>query len=106
MPDTQAAPPVGGANKWALVRGRVEDRLITAIDLLSILILDAVILAAGFLMIAQTGHLNPDDLPHDAIAFFETARRLSAGLFLLLYVVFVSFHIYRFFTTELKSGLR
>lgn len=98
---------VARPNEWHALLERVQRRVITALDLISILICDAVILGAGFGVISVTEHFRaPDQGAWSArvLAFFEVARDLSAGLFLLLYVVVVGFHVWRFFKQELSAG--
>jgi hypothetical protein len=91
------------AADWRALWNRVQLRLITALDVVSILICDAVILGAGYVIINLTEHLDGSRWSPRVLAFFETARSLSAGLFLLLYVVVVGFHLWRFCTHEFKS---
>jgi hypothetical protein len=83
---------------WRNLGWRVQARFITAIDVLSILLLDGVILAGGYGVIRLTEYLSDS-----ASTFFEAARQLSAGLFLLLYAVTVCFHVVRFIKQELRS---
>jgi len=90
-------------SKWTGLLRRVEDRLITGLDLTSIVVFDAVILAVGYLIVSETKRLSAAELPQDVARFFEIARWLSGGLFLLLYTVVVATHVYRFLRTELHS---
>lgn len=106
MPPLPPPPEVGAPTalrlgKWEELGERLQQRLITAIDLLSILISDAVILTAGYFLLALVSWATSKPLKDGEAAFFEMAHGISAGLFLLLYVVLVAFHVQEFVSGQL-----
>ena len=76
---------------WSELRHRVRRRIIFAIDLASIVILDAVILVLGSCLTLAVEHLTPNKNE-----FLRIAINFSDGTFLFLYVIVSGFHIYEF----------
>jgi Tol biopolymer transport system component len=83
-PDVQVETP----GEWEELRGRLRHRVTEAIDLIAILLQDAVIVLAGFL--AEFAY---DRWLHSSQPFFQLAISLSSALFLLLYGITVTVHI-------------
>jgi len=83
--------PMTISDEWAGLWLRIQRSLITALDFSRILVFDAVILMIGYGVTHVTARWTDkrDDL-------FVVAVKLSHGLFLLLYVVVVVFHIVEF----------
>lgn len=73
------------SGEWEELRGRVRHRVTEALDLITILLHDAVILLVGFL--AEFAY---ERWLHSSQPFFQFALSLSSALFLLLYVVTVT----------------
>jgi hypothetical protein len=71
--------------EWQDLFSRLERRLVRTIDVVSILVFDSVIIVGGYGLIrgleALSGSSNP---------FFDAARHVSAAVFLLLYLTWVS----------------
>jgi len=84
---------------WKTLRDRLRRRFIRTIDVISILGLDAVVLAVGYAVIRVA-----EALSGSANKFFEAARVVSGGLFLLLYLVLVFFDILEFFRGHQASS--
>lgn len=82
-------PPDSG--EWLELRGRVRHRATEVIDLITILLQDAVILLAGFLAEFAYEHWLRSTHP-----FFQLAISLSSALFLLLYGITVTVHIVQY----------
>ncbi|MGA9566985.1 MAG: hypothetical protein WBS19_15800 [Candidatus Korobacteraceae bacterium] len=80
---------------WTDFGLRVEKRIVSALDVASILVLDAVILLLGFLVIK--GAEKVADPPN---AFFDVVVQVSHGAFLLLYVAFAGRHLWEFIKSE------
>ena len=81
---TRDANPGHTDGLGARLRHRAEE----AIDLISILVQDAVILLAGYL--AEFAY---EKWLHSEQPFFKVAINLSSSLFLLLYVITVTVHV-------------
>lgn len=71
-------------SSWCALGARVEKRFIRVVDLLSIFVLDAVILLAGYALIWVV-----DTTTGAGDAYFEAARALSEGAFLPFCVAWV-----------------
>lgn len=76
------------SGEWQELRGRVRRRAVEALDLITILLQDAVILLAGFLAEFAYEHWLRSSHP-----LFQLAVNLSSGLFLLLYGITVTVHV-------------
>jgi hypothetical protein len=87
------APTKSDAAKpdWRGLWFRTQRRCVTTLDLLEILLFDAIILVFGNGLVHLTSKfiVVGDDV-------FQVALKLSHGLFLLLYVIVVTFHIVEF----------
>lgn len=80
---------------------RIRHRAITAVDLLSILLADAIVLVFSFAFLWFVSFVSSRwTLPAEAAAAFHIAEMMSAALFLILYVVVVGIHIVDFVRTE------
>src|SRR6185295_6208063 len=77
-----------GSSEWTAFGGRLRRRTIEALDLITILLQDAVILVAGF-----AAEFAYDRWLHSTHPFFQLAISLSSALFLLLYGITVTVHI-------------
>ena len=76
---------------WLGLWQRVQTSFISALDVLRILVVDAVTLSFGYGIVQLTSHVT---LPGDG--FFQIAEKLSHGLFLLLYVILATIHTLAF----------
>ncbi len=81
--------------EWHELGQRFLRRVIRTLDVITILSLDSVILAFGYVLIRAAAALSGT-----GSRFFEAAREVSAGLFLLLYLVWIFFDLRDF----LKGG--
>jgi hypothetical protein len=70
--------------RWNDFFDRLETRLIRVLDVLSILLFDATIIGFGYFIIHMTELLSES---HSK--FFDAAREVSSGVFLLLYLMWV-----------------
>lgn len=77
--------------EWQQLVLRLERRLVRTIDVISILAMDAVLLGFGYLVIR-----GAEALSGSGNKFFDAARVVSAGLFLLLYLVMVAYDFWDF----------
>lgn len=86
---------------WRSLGRRLEERLIVAIDLVSILLFDAVILMVGYgvIWIVEV-NTNADD------RFFGIAKAISNGTFLLLYVVWACWDLWSFARGQFAEQVR
>lgn len=75
---------MGFREDWRSFAERLNKRLIRALDIASILILDAVILLIGYGLLWLV-----DSLTYSGNSYFSVAVEVSGGTFLLLYLVFV-----------------
>ena len=83
-------------SEWSGLRGRVEGRLIRVLDILSIMVCDLVVIIIGYGVILAARHLSSQDS-----LFFNTAKQISEGVFLILYVIMVAVDCWEF----LKKGI-
>ena len=74
--------------EWGALRGRLRHRFVEAIDIITILLQDAVILVAGFLVEFAYERWLRSSHPS-----FQLAVTLSSALFLLLYGITVTVHV-------------
>ena len=70
--------------EWQALGNRVEKRLIRALDVLSTLVFDSVLLLGGFLSLRLA-----ELLPGAHSWLFDAARTISAWAFVLLYLIWV-----------------
>jgi hypothetical protein len=77
--------------EWQQLGLRLEKRLVRTIDVISILLLDAVLLALGYAVIRSA-----EALSGSGNRYFEVARTMSGMLFLLLYLVMVIYDFKEF----------
>jgi len=80
---------------WTDLGMRVEKRIISALDVASILLLDSVILLLGFLVVKGAERLA--DPPN---RFFDVVVQISHGAFLLLYLAFAGRHLWEFIKSD------
>ena len=90
-PVKSAEPRAPGSGEWEELRGRVRHRVAEALDLITILLQDAVILLAGFF--AEFAY---EKWLHSEQPFFQFAISVSSAVFLLLYVVTVTVHVVQY----------
>jgi hypothetical protein len=83
--------PIGQKADWSGLWVRTQRSCVMTLDITRILVLDAVLLAIGYLIIRLTALIADGD------AFFLVAHKLSHGLFLLLYVILAGFDIVELF---------
>jgi len=79
------------ADEWRELWGRIQRRMIRAGDVLSILALDAAILAFAYLIVRLVGALAGS-----GNRVYDAARTVSAGVFLVLYLVWVAGDVWDF----------
>jgi len=91
--------PEGPKADWRGLWLRTQRSCITTLDLLRILIFDAIILLVGNGLVQLTSRLG---VASDG--FFQVALKLSHGLFLLLYVIIVTFHIVEFIQEQRRAA--
>jgi Tol biopolymer transport system component len=84
---------------WGDLSDRLRRRAAEAIDLVSILAQDSVILFAGFL-----AEYASDRWFHSSHGFFQLATNLSSAVFLLLYGVTVSVHVVHYVRGQMGAG--
>jgi len=75
---------MGFREEWRGLAERLNQRLIRALDIASILLLDAVILLIGYGLLKLV-----DSLTDSGNSYFSVAVEISGGTFLLLYLVFI-----------------
>jgi uncharacterized membrane protein YozB (DUF420 family) len=79
-------------SEWSDLGRRAEARFIRVLDILSIMASDLVVIAIGYGVILIASHLsNPDS------RFFNVAKNISEGVFLILYVIMVVVDCWEFF---------
>ncbi|RMH19494.1 MAG: hypothetical protein D6696_10445 [Acidobacteria bacterium] len=78
-------------SEWRGLGGRLERRLIRAIDVVSILVVDAIILLFGYGL-----HWVIEKTTTTDSLLFSVARDISHGTFLLLYLVWVGWDFFDF----------
>jgi hypothetical protein len=83
---------------WPALWDRIQARTIRVIDVISILLIDAIIIAVGYAFTRFAAHFA-----HSGSQFFDAARRFSEGAFLLLYVAMVFFDLYEYVRVEYQS---
>jgi len=83
-------------SEWSGLRERLEGRLIRVLDILSIMVCDLVVIVIGYAVILAARHLSSPES-----RFFNTAKQISEGLFLILYVIMVAVDCWEF----LKKGI-
>lgn len=83
------------STSWTLLNSRLQKRAIRALDILSILSLDGLVLVAGYLLIRGV-----EQLAGAKSEFFHFASQLSHALFLLLFALMVFFDVRDFLAEE------
>jgi hypothetical protein len=84
---------------WRGLWLRIQRSCVTTLDLFRIMFFDAVILILGNGIVQLTAKFVTEN-----DGFFRVASRLSQGLFLLLYVIVVTFHIVEFFQEQRRGS--
>jgi hypothetical protein len=85
--------------EWTALGSRIELRLIRVIDIFSILLSDTVVIVIGYGVSFVVQRLsNPGSM------FFSFAKRLSEGLFLLLYTAMVCKDLWEFLVRESRGN--
>jgi hypothetical protein len=77
--------------QWQKLLADLELRLIRTLDVIGILVLDAVVLAVGYLVIRGAEILSGSDS-----RWFAAARLVSEALFLVLYLLLVAYDLLDF----------
>lgn len=77
--------------EWKNLWERIQRRLIRAIDVLSILALDATLLAFAYLVVRIV-----EALAGSGNRFYDAARQVSAAVFLVLYLAWVGSDVWEF----------
>ena len=98
-PDSRPGQTPSHHGGWGDLPDRLRQRAAEAIDLISILLQDAVILLAGFL-----AEFASDKWFHSSHTFFQLATNLSSAVFLLLYGVTVSVHVVHYVRGQVGSA--
>jgi hypothetical protein len=83
---------------WLNFLNRLKRRLIRVLDVLSVMVFDGVILGIGYALVRVA-----ETLTGSGSGFFEAARKISSGVFLLLYVTWVGFDIWDFLKDSYKG---
>jgi hypothetical protein len=83
---------------WTDLAERLRKRFIRVLDILSILACDLVVIAIGYGVIVIAKTLSSPDS-----AFFNVAKQISEGVFLILYVVMVSMDCWEFLRREYRE---
>jgi hypothetical protein len=76
---------------WQKLLADLELRVVRSIDVIGILVLDAVVLAVGYLVIRGAEILSGSDS-----RWFAAARLVSEALFLVLYLMLVVYDVLDF----------
>ena len=92
-------PPPEAPGDWDELRARLRQRFTQVIDLITILLQDAVILLVGFL--AEFAY---ERWLHSSHPFFQLAISLSSALFLLLYGITVTVHVVQYVRGQFGSA--
>ena len=79
-------------SEWSDLGRRVEGRFIRVLDILSIMASDLVVIAIGYGVILIASHLSSPDSQ-----FFNVAKHISEGVFLIVYVIMVIVDCWEFF---------
>jgi hypothetical protein len=86
-----AEAPVVAKPDWSGLWLRTQRSCVTTLDLVRILLFDAIILLVGKgILYATDRWAGAND------GFFKVAHQVSHGLFLLLYVIVAGFHVVEF----------
>lgn len=86
------------SQEWRDLGVRMRHRTIRVIEVLQILVFDAVVVGFGGLVIWIA-----DRLPGSENRFFDAAKIVSASAFLLIYIVWVGFDLKEFFEQSYTS---
>ena len=86
---------------WPALWERIQVRTIRVIDVISILLIDAIIIAGGYAFIRFAAHFADS-----GSQFFNAARKFSEGAFLLLYVAMVVFDLIEYVRLEYQWTTR
>lgn len=97
--DSPVETPSPKPSGWGNLSDRLRHRAAEAIDLISILAQDSVILFAGFLAEYVSEHWF-----HSSHGFFQLATNLSSAVFLLLYGVTVSVHVVHYVRGQMGAA--
>lgn len=92
------AQPTTRENAWASLGYRLQLRLIRIIDIFSILAADLVVVVMGYGIIRLVSVLSAVNSN-----FFDTAKQISEGAFLLLYSILVIVDIFEFVRGEARE---
>jgi len=84
---------------WSGLWMRMQRSCVTTLDLLRILLFDAIILVFGNGLVQLTSRFVAQ-----GDKFFDIALKLSHGLFLLLYIIIVTFHIVEFIQEQRRAS--
>jgi len=84
------------SEQWVALWGRVQRRAIRVIDIVTILIADGLIMALGYRLVRFGTHF----LSNSGSTFFDAAKEVSEGVFLLLYMAFITFDIGEYVRSE------
>jgi len=84
---------------WRGLWFRMQRSCVTTLDLLRILLFDAIILLFGNGLVQLTSRFAVE-----GDKFFHIALKLSHGLFLLLYGIVVTFHIVEFVKEQRRAS--
>jgi len=84
--------------EWHSLLERLEVRLIRILDIFSIMVSDLVVIGIGYTVIRVAGLLSNGDSK-----FFEVAKTISEGVFLLLYVIMVLVDCWEFIKRESRE---
>lgn len=87
------------STEWQALRGRIELRLIRVLDILSIMICDLVVIAIGYGAILLARYFSKGESK-----FFDVAKQISEGAFLLLYLIMVFADCTEFLKRESRDG--
>jgi hypothetical protein len=84
--------------EWDDTKERMLRRTFRVLEVLQILIFDAVVIACGDGLI-----LIGESLPGSESRFFQAAKVLSGGAFLVIYIVWVIYDLREFFSEAYHS---
>jgi hypothetical protein len=81
---------------WADLSFRLQRRAIRVIDISTILFADGLIIGIG----SWVARVAAPYFSSSGSEFFESAKKLSEGVFLLLYIAFAAFDIFEYLRAE------